>query len=127
VLFEVTLYLSLRISSTGTVELYFLVEFLFYKFYFNSISSVSTLLIAVFTMGSQEPECSYFPREPIAIVGSSCRFPGGATSPSKLWELLEKPRDVLREIPASRFNTKAFYNPDSQHHGVRRSLPRTRA
>ncbi|KAJ5919847.1 hybrid NRPS/PKS enzyme [Penicillium verhagenii] len=59
----------------------------------------------------------YFPREPIAIVGSSCRFPGGATSPSKLWQLLQEPRDVLQEIPASRFNTKAFHNPNSQHHG----------
>lgn len=42
-----------------------------------------------------------FTREPIAIVGSSCPFPGGATSPSKLWELLEKPRDVVQEILAS--------------------------
>ncbi|KAI1736364.1 hypothetical protein F4680DRAFT_265421 [Xylaria scruposa] len=59
----------------------------------------------------------YFTREPIAIVGSSCRFPGGASSPSKLWELLEKPRDVLQEIPVSRFSTKAFHHPNSQHHG----------
>jgi hypothetical protein len=73
-----------------------------------------------FNMGSlgPVPEGNYFKREPIAIVGSSCRFPGGATSPSKLWELLEKPRDVLQEIPASRFNTKAFHHPNSQHHGV---------
>jgi acyl transferase domain-containing protein len=58
-------------------------------------------------------------REPIAIIGSSCRFPGGATSPSQLWELLENPREVLQEIPASRFSTEAFYHADSQHHGVR--------
>ncbi|RFU79335.1 polyketide synthase [Trichoderma arundinaceum] len=68
-------------------------------------------------MGSKAAESSYLIREPIAIVGSSCRFPGGATSPSKLWELLERPRDVLQEIPASRFSTKAFYNSNSQHHG----------
>ncbi|KAL4770599.1 hypothetical protein BDW60DRAFT_208975 [Aspergillus nidulans var. acristatus] len=70
-------------------------------------------------MGSIETEGNslFFAREPIAIVGSSCRFPGGATSPSKLWELLERPRDVVQEIPASRFNTKAFYHPNSQHHG----------
>ncbi|KAL4968119.1 uncharacterized protein BDV14DRAFT_197349 [Aspergillus stella-maris] len=70
-------------------------------------------------MGSIETEGNSLlsAREPIAIVGSSCRFPGGATSPSKLWELLENPRDIVQEIPASRFNTKAFYHPDSQHHG----------
>jgi acyl transferase domain-containing protein len=70
-------------------------------------------------MGSQAQEPPFFVREPIAIVGSSCRFPGGATSPSKLWELLERPRELLQEIPPSRFSTKAFYNSDSQHHGVR--------
>ncbi|KAJ6095419.1 Acyl transferase/acyl hydrolase/lysophospholipase [Penicillium sp. IBT 16267x] len=56
--------------------------------------------------------------EPIAIVGSACRFPGDATSPSKLWELLKEPRDVLTQIPKSRFNADAFYHPDSSHHGT---------
>lgn len=65
-----------------------------------------------------EDESVYYTREPIAIVGSSCRFPGGATSPSKLWELLENPRDIVQEIPDSRFSTKALWHQDSQHHGV---------
>lgn len=55
--------------------------------------------------------------EPIAIVGSACRFAGGATSPSKLWELLNKPRDVRKEIPRSRFNAEGFYHPNSTYHG----------
>ncbi|KAH9815752.1 Polyketide synthase protein [Teratosphaeria destructans] len=56
-------------------------------------------------------------KEAIALVGSSCRLPGGAASPSKLWELFAEPRNVVQEIPPSRFNTKAFYHQDSQHHG----------
>ncbi|KAJ5823786.1 Acyl transferase/acyl hydrolase/lysophospholipase [Penicillium robsamsonii] len=56
--------------------------------------------------------------EPIAIVGSACRFPGDATTPSRLWDLLKAPRDVLSEIPESRFSTKAFYHPDGLHHGT---------
>ncbi|KAH9885301.1 hypothetical protein F4778DRAFT_799035 [Xylariomycetidae sp. FL2044] len=48
--------------------------------------------------------------EPIAVIGSGCRFPGSASSPSKLWDLLSKPRDVLSEIPSSRFNPHGFYN-----------------
>lgn len=59
-----------------------------------------------------------FATEPIAIVGSSCRFPGGATSPSKLWELLLNPRDLVTEIPPTRFHTAGRHHPDSQHHGV---------
>ncbi|RAK75206.1 uncharacterized protein BO72DRAFT_514422 [Aspergillus fijiensis CBS 313.89] len=57
------------------------------------------------------------PPEPIAIIGSGCRFPGQADSPAKLWELLSKPRDVLREIPADRYNAAGFYHPDGLHHG----------
>jgi acyl transferase domain-containing protein len=55
--------------------------------------------------------------EPIAIVGSACRFAGGATSPSKLWELLNNPRDVRNNIPKSRFNAEAYYHPNSAYHG----------
>ncbi|KAB5530404.1 hypothetical protein GE09DRAFT_1252605 [Coniochaeta sp. 2T2.1] len=67
-------------------------------------------------MGSQSFERAY-EREPIAIIGSSCRLPGGASSPSKLWDLLTDPKDLVQQVPSSRFNIKAFYNPDSQHHG----------
>jgi hypothetical protein len=59
-----------------------------------------------------------FKTEPIAIVGSSCRFPGGANSPSKLWQLLKNPKDVLVKIPPSRFNPDGFYNTNGEHHGV---------
>ena len=55
-------------------------------------------------------------REPIAIIGSGCRFPGEASTPSKLWQLLRQPRDVLRKI--NRFNYKGFYHPDGAHHGT---------
>ncbi|KAL2864256.1 uncharacterized protein BJX67DRAFT_383918 [Aspergillus lucknowensis] len=56
--------------------------------------------------------------EPIAIIGSGCRLPGGSSSPSKLWELLRQPRDVLSTISNSRFNPEGFYHPDGLHHGT---------
>ncbi|KAK0741489.1 polyketide synthetase [Schizothecium vesticola] len=56
--------------------------------------------------------------EPIAIVGSGLRFPGSSTSPSKLWDLLLEPRDLLTRIPANRFNASAFHHPDPDHHGT---------
>ncbi|KAM7198454.1 acyl transferase/acyl hydrolase/lysophospholipase [Rhypophila sp. PSN 637] len=56
--------------------------------------------------------------EPIAIVGTACRFPGGCLSPSKLWDLYKRPRDVLREIPHDRFNADRFYHPDPAHPGT---------
>ncbi|KAJ5540753.1 polyketide synthase [Penicillium frequentans] len=42
--------------------------------------------------------------EKIAIVGMSCRFPGGANDTQKFWELLEQGRDVHCKIPADRFD-----------------------
>jgi acyl transferase domain-containing protein len=47
-----------------------------------------------------------------------CRFPGGASSPSKLWDLLNNPTDVAQDIPPSRFNVDRFYHKVGSHHGT---------
>ncbi|KAK1585492.1 uncharacterized protein LY79DRAFT_671083 [Colletotrichum navitas] len=55
--------------------------------------------------------------DPIVIVGSACRFAGDVNSPSKLWELLQNPRDVRSEITGNRFNAEGFHHPNSAQHG----------
>ncbi|KAK6353482.1 hypothetical protein TWF696_005444 [Orbilia brochopaga] len=55
--------------------------------------------------------------EPIAIVGCSLRFPG-ANSPSELWDLLRRPRDLLKDFPKDRADIDGFYHPDREHHGT---------
>ncbi|ORY71958.1 putative polyketide synthase [Pseudomassariella vexata] len=58
------------------------------------------------------------PHEPIAIVGSACRFAGDVNSPSKLWELLQEPHDLRQEISGSnRISAEGFYHPDNMYHG----------
>ncbi|MDI3389334.1 SDR family NAD(P)-dependent oxidoreductase [Streptomyces sp. B-S-A8] len=40
--------------------------------------------------------------EPIAIVGMSCRYPGGVANPDQLWELLDGRVDAITPIPGDR-------------------------
>ncbi|PTB35070.1 Type I Iterative PKS [Trichoderma asperellum] len=47
----------------------------------------------------------------IAIVGMSCRMPGGATDTEKFWELLEQGLDVHRRIPDDRFDVDSHWDP----------------
>ena len=63
--------------------------------------------------------------EPIAIVGTSCRFPGAATSPSKLWDLLKAPRDVVRDFAPDRLNLAGLYHHDGKMHGRTNVQPRS--
>ncbi|MEK7785444.1 MAG: polyketide synthase, partial [Chloroflexota bacterium] len=48
--------------------------------------------------------------EPIAIVGLSCRFPGGANSPEDYWQLLSNGVDAVREVPAERWSASDLGN-----------------
>lgn len=49
--------------------------------------------------------------EPIAIVGIGCRFPG-AGNPDEFWKLLSGGVDAIREVPKSRWDVDAFYDPE---------------
>ena len=50
-------------------------------------------------------------REPIAIIGIGCRFPGGANSPEQFWSLLRDGNNAISEIPSDRIDLDTFYDP----------------
>lgn len=53
-------------------------------------------------------------REPIAIIGMGCRFPGGVVEPESFWRLLAEGVDAVTEVPSSRWDASSFFttNPD---------------
>src|SRR5690625_211808 len=41
-------------------------------------------------------------REPVAVVGMGCRFPGGVRTPEDLWELVDTSTDAVGDFPTDR-------------------------
>ncbi|MFE0553683.1 type I polyketide synthase [Streptomyces pilosus] len=51
-------------------------------------------------------------REPIAVVGIGCRYPGGVTGPDELWQLVAEGRDGVSGFPGDRgWDTARLYDP----------------
>lgn len=51
-------------------------------------------------------------REPIAVIGIGCRFPGGVDGPDAFWRFLCERGDGIAEIPGDRWDLATYYDPD---------------
>ena len=56
-------------------------------------------------------------REPLAIIGIGCRYPGDANTPEEFWRLIIGKKDALGPIPADRWDNDGLYAPEWRRAG----------
>src|SRR5580704_16451922 len=98
----------LKASSTpGNDERTKMTDFL------DQISAFSPRRLALLAVKLKESldEAHAAAREPIAVIGLGCRFPG-ADGPDALWALLRDGRDAVREVPSDRWKIDEYFDPD---------------
>ncbi|KAI0204323.1 PKSN polyketide synthase for alternapyrone biosynthesis [Astrocystis sublimbata] len=56
-------------------------------------------------------------QEPIAIVGTACRFAGEASSMGSLWDMISNVRTGHGPVPSDRWDSKVWHHPDPDRKG----------
>ncbi|MFF2654133.1 type I polyketide synthase [Streptomyces sp. NPDC058045] len=83
------------------------------------LQALRTSLKETERLREQNRRLAQAPREPLAIVGMGCRFPGGVRSPKDLWALLTSGRDALSPFPSDRgWDLAELLDPDPGRKGT---------
>lgn len=59
----------------------------------------------------------------VAVIGVGLRFPGDATNPTKLWDVLENGTSQWSEFPKDRLNIDGYYHPGGDRQGSVSKVP----
>lgn len=78
----------------------------------QKLSNEQRLLLKLKQATAKIQEIRAAATEPIAIIGMSCRFPGGASTPEGFWDILQNGVDAIAEVPKDRWDLDDYYNPD---------------
>ena len=83
----------------------------------ETLTQLKKALAAIKELRARLDETQQAQREPIAVIGMGCRFPGGANSPEQYWELLANGVDAISETPSNRWDAELLYDPDPEAMG----------
>jgi acyl transferase domain-containing protein len=78
---------------------------------FERLSSERLALLAA-KLRAEDASRRILSTEPIAIVGMSCRLPGGVDSPAAYWRLLCAGDDAITEVPPERWKINDWFDAD---------------
>jgi myxalamid-type polyketide synthase MxaB len=82
-----------------------------------ALSPLKRALLALEDMKARLDASERGRREPIAIIGLGCRFPGGANDPDQFWRVLSDGVDAVTDVPRARWNADLYYDPDPDQPG----------
>jgi acyl transferase domain-containing protein/SAM-dependent methyltransferase len=81
----------------------------------EQLSPVKRALLEVRELRARLDRAEHTQRQPVAIVGIGCRFPGNVRTPDAFWGLLHDGVDAITEVPRDRWDIDVYYdaNPDA--------------
>jgi acyl transferase domain-containing protein/acyl carrier protein len=83
-----------------------------------SVDAQRQALIAIRKLRAKVDALQHAQTDPIAIVGMSCRFPGGVTDADGYWRFLHDGHDGVVSIPPERYDVDAVFDSDRQKAGT---------
>ena len=83
----------------------------------NESSLLKQALLAIQDREARLEQAQRAQREPIAVIGIGCRFPGNATDADTYWDLLSSGRDAISVVPGDRWDADAYFDPDPDKPG----------
>ena len=83
----------------------------------EELSSLQRAFVTIKELRSRLDALETATAESIAIIGTGCRFPGGANDPESLWQILRDGVDTIQEVPRNRWNIDTYYDPTPETPG----------
>ena len=83
----------------------------------QTLSNEQRLLLKLKQATAKIQELQAAAKEPIAIIGMGCRFPGGASTPEEFWDILQNGESAITEVPKDRWDIDDYYVRESDTQG----------